>query len=552
VGGFWADTGSMNPRSGPIDPGQKILTLDGLVTLRRRLRIEGRSLVVCHGCFDIVHPGHIRHLRQARAMGDVLLVSLTGDAHINKGAGRPLIPQELRAENLAALDIVDVVYIDANPTALAMLEAVEPDVYIKGREYENNADPRFVREREAVERGGGRVVFSSGDVVFSSSALIDALGQSMDPFHSRLMMLLEDQGLSAEVLGGVISDFRGKRVVVVGETIRDTYVICDRPSVAGESPVLTLRPLETRCYDGGAAIIARHAAAMGARPVLITALPDDEDGREMTRRLTAEGVEVVSLRAGGSIPEKQRFVVGTQKVVKIDLVRPYVLDATEQDRLVALVSGMGDADVGIVADFGLGLMTSQTLRRVCQKLTSRCGFTAGDVSGSRANLLAMRGLDLLTPSESELRDALRSFDEALPAATWRLLRETGTGEAIVTMGPEGLVSFTPLDAPAIEGDAFGSRLKAEHVPALAGAAVDQLGCGDALLTTVALARACGAGALASALLGAVAASIQAGRMGNLPVSATDLRRSIARLHAANLTFASADVVEAAGSARRVS
>ncbi|MCA9272855.1 MAG: adenylyltransferase/cytidyltransferase family protein [Phycisphaerales bacterium] len=542
----------MTPRSGPADPGQKILSLEALVTLRRRLRIEGRSLVVCHGCFDIVHPGHIRHLRQARTMGDVLLVSLTGDAHINKGAGRPLIPQEHRAENLAALDIVDLVYVDPNPTALSMLEAVEPDVYIKGREYENNADPRFRAERETVEKAGGRVVFSSGDVVFSSSALIDALGQSMDPFHSRLMMLLEDPQLSAGVLDGVISGFRGKRVVVVGETIRDTYVICDRPNVAGESPMLTLRPLETRCYDGGAAIIARHAAAMGARPVLITALPEDDDAYEMRQRLTAEGVEVVALPVGGAIPEKQRFVVGTQKVVKIDLVRPYVLDATEQDRLVSLVAQMGEADVGIVADFGLGLLTSQTLRRVCQKLTKQCAFTAGDVSGSRANLLAMRGLDLLTPSESELRDALRSFDEALPAATWKLLKETATGEAIVTMGPEGLVSFTPLEAPMIGGDGFGSRLKAEHVPALASAAVDQLGCGDALLTTVSLARAGGAGALASALLGAVAASVQAGRMGNLPVSATDLRRSIARLHAANLTFASADVVEAAGGVRRVS
>jgi len=181
----------MTPRSGPADPGQKILSLEALVTLRHRLRIEGRSLVVCHGCFDIVHPGHIRHLRQARTMGDVLLVSLTGDAHINKGAGRPLIPQEHRAENLAALDIVDLVYVDPNPTALSMLEAVEPDVYIKGREYENNADPRFRAERETVEKAGGRVVFSSGDVVFSSSALIDAIGQSMDPFHSRLMKTIE-------------------------------------------------------------------------------------------------------------------------------------------------------------------------------------------------------------------------------------------------------------------------------------------------------------------------------------------------------------------------
>ncbi|HED54447.1 MAG TPA: hypothetical protein ENJ00_09660, partial [Phycisphaerales bacterium] len=194
----------------------KILSIGELLAERQRLREAGRTLVVCHGCFDIVHPGHIRHLRQAKAMGDVLLVSVTGDAQIRKGEGRPLIPEELRAENLAALDLVDYVYVDPNPTALELLGAVKPDVYIKGREYENNADPRFAAEREAVERGGGRVVFSSGEVVFSSTMLIDSLGQSMDPFHSRLTALLDRPELGAEALGEVVSGFRGKKMIVVG------------------------------------------------------------------------------------------------------------------------------------------------------------------------------------------------------------------------------------------------------------------------------------------------------------------------------------------------
>jgi len=542
----------MNPPGGPSHPGQKILVLDELLAVRDRLRKQGKSLVVCHGCFDIVHPGHIRHLRQAKTMGDVLLVSLTGDAQISKGKGRPLIPEELRAENLAELDLVDMVYIDQNATALAMLQAVKPDVYIKGREYENNNDPRFHAERQAVEDGGGRVIFSSGDIVFSSTVLIDSFGQSMDPFHSRLMSLLENPELSADRLGEIVTNFRGKRMVVVGEAIRDTYVLCDRPDVAGEGPMLTLRPLETRCYEGGAAIIARHAAAMGARPVLVTALPDDEEGAAFERRLLADGVEVRALRMPGPIPEKQRFVVGTQKVVKIDLVRPYVLDASQQDRFVSLVASADESDVGIIADFGLGLMSQQTVRRVCATLRSRCSFTAGDVSGNRASLLEMKGLDLLTPSENELRGSMRSFDEALPAATWQLLQATGAGEAIVTMGPEGLISFNPMNESSSTGGSFGTRLKAEHVPAMAGAAVDPLGCGDALLASASLARASGASALAAAFIGSAASCVQAGRMGNLPVSATDLRRLIARLHAANLMFAPADVVDAAAQARRVS
>ena len=107
------------------------------------MRSEGKRLIQCHGCFDIVHPGHIRHLRQARSLGDALLVSITGDEEMRKGTGRPLIPQELRAENLAALDCVDFVYIEPRPTALELLREVRPDIYVKGREYENNNDPRF-------------------------------------------------------------------------------------------------------------------------------------------------------------------------------------------------------------------------------------------------------------------------------------------------------------------------------------------------------------------------------------------------------------------------
>ncbi|HRJ50357.1 MAG TPA: adenylyltransferase/cytidyltransferase family protein [Phycisphaerales bacterium] len=234
----------METMSGSADlSSSKILDLEGLVEARRAARASGRRVVQCHGCFDIVHPGHIRHLRQAKAMGDVLLVSITGDSWIGKGAGRPLIPEELRAENLAAIDFVDWVHVDPHASAVELLERVAPDVYVKGKEYEHNRDPRFAAERDAVERGGGRVVFSSGDIVFSSTALIAAMEQSVDPFHKRLATLSESPELSANELGALMSRFRGRRVVVVGEVILDTYVLCDRPEVAGESPVMTLRPI---------------------------------------------------------------------------------------------------------------------------------------------------------------------------------------------------------------------------------------------------------------------------------------------------------------------
>ena len=526
----------------------KVLDHAQLLRSRDGLRSEGKRLIQCHGCFDIVHPGHIRHLRQARSLGDALLVSITGDEEMRKGTGRPLIPQELRAENLAALDCVDFVYIEPRPTALELLREVRPDIYVKGREYENNNDPRFQAERQAVEAAGGRVVFSSGDVVFSSTALIAALERSADPFHARLVELLGRDELQGAALFGLISSFRGKRVVIVGEAILDTYVICDRPEVAGESPVLTLRPLEARHYDGGAAVIARPVAALGARPTLVCPLPDSPEGLAMKRRLLAEGIDVRALPCRTPVPEKQRFLVGAQKIMKVDLVEPYVLDAGEQQRLLSLARDAagetGGVEAGIVADFGLGLFSAGSLSRLCAELRPRVGVLAGDVSGKRSSLRAMTHMDLLCPSETELRDAMRMHAEGLPMVVWKLLQESAGRRAIVTLGADGLIAFERLPNADEDLGEWRSRLSGEHVPALCPLAVDPLGCGDSLLAAGTLALASGGPLLSAAYLGACAAAVQVQRLGNVAITGADLRQTVVRVGASRLAYAGAEAIQA--------
>src|SRR6476661_8017543 len=132
-----------------MGPERKVCNLDQLLALRRAAATEGKTVVHCHGCFDIVHPGHIHHLQYARSLGDLLIVSVSADTHVNKGVNRPLIPDDLRAASLAALECVDAVYLNPDPTAAELLEQLKPDVYVKGREYERSSDPRFLRERDA-------------------------------------------------------------------------------------------------------------------------------------------------------------------------------------------------------------------------------------------------------------------------------------------------------------------------------------------------------------------------------------------------------------------
>lgn len=516
----------------------KSLTLNDVHEAVRAAQADGHTVVLCHGCFDIVHPGHVRHLQQAAKLGDRLLVTITGDSLIDKGTNRPLIPQELRAENLAALDCVDWVAINPHPTAAELLDLIQPDVYVKGREYEHNHDPRFALERQIVERHGGRVVFTSGDVVFSSTALIAALEESASPFQSTLRQLIAQHNISPANVDPLIASFQAKRILVIGETIKDTYVMCDRPAVAGESPMMTLRPVEYRSYDGGAAIIAKHLAAMGAKPTLLTALPPTTETAALQKRLEADGVHMRWIELGSTpgapsaIIEKQRFLVGTNKVMKLDLGGPITLDAARQRQLIAeaieAASGTG-CDGVIIADFGQGLFTASMLGELCTTLRPLVPVITGDVSGRRSNLLAMRAMNLICPSESELRDALHDYDQGLSSVAWRALDHMQAASAIVTLGADGLIAFDRTPGSDLNRENWQTRLTAQHVPALAPYAVDQLGCGDALLAAATLTLATGGSLVMAALLGSIAAAAQSQHLGNAVIGAADLRRGIRRL-----------------------
>ena len=143
----------------------------------RAAQAAGEVVVMCHGCFDLLHEGHLRHLHEARRLGDRLLVTITGDAFVSKGPGRPLVGQGRRALALAGLPMVDWAAVSEHATAVELLGFVRPDVYVKGGEYEDSGDRRYQAEREVVEGYGGRAAFTSGDVVYSSTAIIDSMGQ---------------------------------------------------------------------------------------------------------------------------------------------------------------------------------------------------------------------------------------------------------------------------------------------------------------------------------------------------------------------------------------
>lgn len=141
--------------------------------LARTFRAQGKRIVFTNGVFDILHPGHLRYLEQARALGDVLIVGLNADASVrrNKGEERPINPQEERAEILEALECVDAVVLFEDDTPDRIIKAIQPDILVKGADWGEHA----IVGRDTVEAGGGRVVRVPVEPGFSTTAIIEKI-----------------------------------------------------------------------------------------------------------------------------------------------------------------------------------------------------------------------------------------------------------------------------------------------------------------------------------------------------------------------------------------
>ncbi|WP_236254625.1 PfkB family carbohydrate kinase [Mucisphaera calidilacus] len=509
---------------------EKICPLERLAPQADAWRAQGKSVALCHGCFDLVHPGHLRYLEFARQQADVLVVSLTGDDAIEKADGtRPYIPQELRAENLAAIQLVDAVVIVDGDTGLPVIERLRPDVYIKGREYEDSDHPGFRAERERVETHGGRVIFSSGEVVFSSTRLIDdqrpAMAASGYGEADLITASCRRWGIDRVSLGQIIRQrFNDLRVAVVGDMVCDRYAFCDRGLATDEAPILSVRTSDEQTYLGGAAVIAAHVRSLGAACTLLTSSADDHDAHAMTDKLQSLGVEVDTRTTRRLTPTKLRYIVDNQKVFRVEKGGDEPLDSAAQASLIkAATERANDLDVVIFADFGFGVISPTLLHDLMPGLRKHVHTITGDVSGIRRGLLAMRGFDLVTPNEREARGAVGDFESSLPTLAGTMMRTGELANLIVTLGRKGSLLFRPREEKREAW--YTNRLRCDYLPTLApGPAVDPLGAGDALLAVASLALGCGESLAVAGYLGSVAAGVAVSRMGNEPVRPLELLR----------------------------
>ena len=154
---------------------KKIQTVDSLSEISRNKKKIIKKIILCHGTFDLLHAGHFRHFQDSKNLGDVLVVTVTSDKFINKGPGRPLFNQYLRAEMIASLSYVDYVGVVDDPSAIPSIKKIKPDIYVKGIDYKDKKSDftkKIIEEEKEVIKNGGVLKFTD-NITFSSSSLIN-------------------------------------------------------------------------------------------------------------------------------------------------------------------------------------------------------------------------------------------------------------------------------------------------------------------------------------------------------------------------------------------
>jgi cytidyltransferase-like protein len=276
------------------------------------------KVIMCHGVFDVVHPGHLRHLLYAKSKADILVASITADRHISKGMHRPHVPQDLRALNLAAFELVDYVVIDHNATPIENLRKIKPDLFAKGYEYTAGGLPPKTQEEVDVLRSyGGEIIFTPGDIVYSSSRLIDLAPPAI--MLEKLLTSMDAHGLTFDSLRSTLDSFSGMRVHVVGDTIVDSYT--HAAMIGGQTKTPTMSVLYERRddYIGGAAIVAEHLRAAGAKVTFSTVL-----GEDSFKQFVLDGMAKSDIECNAIIDptrpttNKNAIVTGGYRLLKID------------------------------------------------------------------------------------------------------------------------------------------------------------------------------------------------------------------------------------------
>ncbi|MBM4442374.1 MAG: adenylyltransferase/cytidyltransferase family protein [Candidatus Rokubacteria bacterium] len=501
----------------------KVKALPELAPLVAAHKAAGRRVVHCHGVFDLIHPGHIRHLQAARREGDVLIVTLTPDHFVNKGPGRPAFTQQFRAELIAAMECVDYVAVNAWPTAVETIRLLKPDVYVKGSDYatrEDDVTGKIYEEEQAVVAAGGRIHFTY-DITFSSSQLINQHFEIFPPETEEWLRRFRARWAADDLLARLEST-RTLRALVIGEAIVDEYVFCDALGKSSKDPILAFRYGTTESYAGGSLAVANHLAGFCDDVGIVTQLGEARPREDFIRKALHERVRPHFLvRSGAPTIHKRRFIDAYTNARLLEL---YVMDdgamtpPDEANLVRTLEEQIGRYDVVIVTDYGHGMLSPAAISLLCDKARFLAVNTQANAGNRGFNTISKYPrADYVCLANHEVQLETRMRHAEARDLILEVTKKITCPRFTVTQGKNGSLHYDPESGFT-------------EVPALATRITDRVGAGDAVLAVTSLLVAQGAPWEVVGLIGNLAGAHMVAELGNrLSISRAPLAKHLISL-----------------------
>jgi rfaE bifunctional protein nucleotidyltransferase chain/domain len=486
----------------------KIVNALELANTIKQIRSSTKSLsvVLCHGVFDLVHPGHLEHFQEAKKFGDTLVVSLTADSFVHKGPNRPYFDQIRRAEFLSALEIVDYVYIVEGESALDAINLVKPDVYVKGPDYrilQDDITGKIEIEKIAVEKYGGKLVFTSG-FTSSSTKLINSALIPQDSEVRTWVNEFRGQFSIADVIHW-IDKLSTIDVAVLGEIIIDVYTDCKPLSKSSKDPILAFQRFNTQKFLGGVLAIADSCSKWSNHTAVYSACGNDfEEHFSTFTNFGHYELNLLELKDRPTIV-KHRFVDinSGNRVFEFYDYNPENLEIDLQLKVIeAIRSKLNSHSLLLLADYGHGFFGDNLIKELCSSSAFLCVNTQSNAGNRGFNTFSKYPrIDFLSLNGGELELELRKKNIDYEVIVPEIMEKNNCKYAIVTLGGDGLLTF----------DSSG---QATRTPALASKVIDKVGAGDSVLAIASMLAYLGAPREIIGMLSSVVAAFEVSQMGH--------------------------------------
>ena len=471
------DMQSSTDKPQTIPPG-KLRSIADLGKMSEELRKKGEVVVLAHGTFDLLHIGHIKHLKAAASEGTVLIVTITADDYVIKGPGRPVFTEDLRAEMLASIEFVSWVGIHRDNSGQGVIKTIKPHVYVKGSEYESPEDDvtgQIEVEEKEVTSHGGRIAFTD-EMTFSSSNLINRYLDIYDPPLQNYLANLRERGAEQALIESIQS-ISSKRVLLVGDAIVDEYIYAAPLGKSPKESMIATLYQDKEQFAGGVLATANHVASFCSEVEVITMLGQDESFEELIRASLKPNVRLTPFfREGAPTTRKTRFVEPShfRKMFEVyNMIDRPIGGDLESDFLECITKSAAKCDFTLVNDFGHGFITPL----ISQGLQDSARFLAVNTQTNSANtgynlINKYSRADYIAIDEVEARLAARDKFNGLDTEVIPRIKEMANcGNLIVTVGGQGCYA------------AGGETV--HHIPAFTKSVVDTMGAGDAFFAITA-------------------------------------------------------------------